>query len=372
MPAIEKIAEHTIYESPKSQDPPLNARFSGVVQLPSGELLAIYQLTEIVDKSVAHAYVSRSSDLGKTWQFQGPLYDEKDLALDCQYNETCKPAVLQDGSLIAFGYRWYRRDMNQPICNPKTGGFIQGDNIVLFSKDDGRTWTLPKIVDTKCPQVLETTVGCIQLKSGDIITSGFPFPLWDGSNPTGEVGVLLRSTDGGANWSSKERFYIDRLDGAAPFESRICEMPDGRVVSINWAYNMAENKHYANKVTVSHDDGHTWSDPIDTGHMAQASNIMWVEDDILMTIHAHRAGDIGLFVRLVDFSNDKWKMIEEQLIWGKAKSQDTSKNIAGQFADLKFGQPSLYRLTNGEILATVWCAEDGLCKIKTHRLRLNR
>jgi len=371
MPSIEKIAEHTIYESPKSQDPPLNARFPGVVQLPSGELLAIYELAKTVDKTVAHTFISRSSDLGKTWQFQGPLYDEKDLGLDCQYNETLKPTLLKDGSLAAFGYQFYRPDLSVPICNPETGGFLDGPNVILFSKDDGQTWTIPETIDRGCPEVLETTGGLVQLRSGDLIASGVAQRLWDGSNPTGEVGVLLRSKDAGKTWSNHERFYIDKVKSTIPFESRMAELRDGNIISINWSYSMTKNIHLPNHVTISHDDGHTWSDPIDTGHMGQASNVMWVEGDILMSIHAHRAGDVGLYVRLVDFSNDTWNVLEEQVIWGKARSQDTSKNIAGQFADLQFGQPSLLRLNNDDILATLWCLEEGLCKIKTHRLRLN-
>ena len=103
----------------------------------------------------------------------------------------------------------------------------------------------------------------------------------------------------------------------------------------------------------------------------QASNLMYLRDNQLLTIHAHRAGEIGLYVRLIDFKNDKWKMVEEMVIWGKAPAQDTSKGIIEQFASLKFGQPSLLRLENGEILATHWCLEDCLGKIKTHRLKLN-
>ena len=40
------------------------------------------------------------------------------------------------------------------------------------------------------------------------------------------------------------------------------------------------------------------------------------------------------------------------------------------FLSLKFGQPSLLPLGNGEILATHWIVEDCLGKIRTHRIRL--
>ena len=63
--------------------------------------------------------------------------------------------------------------------------------------------------------------------------------------------------------------------------------------------------------------------------------------------------------------------MNQEFIWGNAKSANSSGNIIEQFANLKFGQPSLLRLSNDEILATFWCIEDGIGKIKTIRLQLH-
>jgi sialidase-1 len=72
----------------------------------------------------------------------------------------------------------------------------------------------------------------------------------------------------------------------------------------------------------------------------------------------------------VDLSDDQWNCELEQVIWGNVKAQDTNADIMDQFSSLKFGQPSLLRLSNGEILAVHWCVEDCMYKIKTHRLLL--
>ena len=149
-------------------------------------------------------------------------------------------------------------------------------------------------------------------------------------------------------------------------------MQDGRLVAIVWAYNMQESKHYTNHVTVSHDNGYTWSEPINTGHMGQSSNLMWVKEEMLMTIHSHRAGkNVGLYVRLIDFTEDVWNMLDEKVIWGNVIAQDGHESIADQIAGLQFGQPSLLPLNNGEILAYHWGKENGQANIKAHRLKLN-
>ena len=40
--------------------------------------------------------------------------------------------------------------------------------------------------------------------------------------------------------------------------------------------------------TVSHDDGHTWSAPIDTGIQAESSNLLSLVGERLLSIHCHR------------------------------------------------------------------------------------
>ena len=371
MSMVKKIDEHIVYENPAPLLRSRQAKFPGLVQLASGELIALFEIGEAFDAANSQTFVSRSQDLGKTWQLQGELYDMSKLPPGINISETLKPTLLDDGTLIATGYRYHRPDPDTPIGNPETGGLLPGDNMVSFSKDDGETWSIPKVIDHGYPELIETSGPCVQTSSGDILSIGCPFKLWDGSNPTGQTGIVLRSMDKGKAWDGTERFFETPEGNISAWESRFCQMQPGRLVAIVWAFNISENKHLPNLVTVSHDDGHTWSAPIDTGHQGQASNLMWLGDNKLLTIHAHRTSDVGLYVRLIDFKNDKWKMLEETVIWGKAEAQDTSKGFIEQFGDLKFGQPSLLRLNNDEILATHWCVENCLYKIKTHRLKLN-
>ena len=91
---------------------------------------------------------------------------------------------------------------------------------------------------------------------------------------------------------------------------------------------------------------------------------------MLLTIHCHREGETGLYVRIVDFTDDRWRTVEESVIWGNAPSARIAR-YAEMGRNLRFGQPSLLPLDKGEILATHWAVEDGQGRIRTHRLRLN-
>jgi len=371
MTVIQKTDELVLYENPIPLLRSRQAKFPGLALLPSGEIIVLFEIGEAFDSADAKTHVSRSSDLGKTWQFQGELYDAALLPEHLNISEGLKPTLLDDGTLVAMGYRYHRPDAETPIGNPETGGLLGGDNVISFSQDDGKSWSVPEVIDRGCPELVETSGPCIQSQSGDLVAIGCPFKSWEGDNPSGQTGVLLRSRDRGKSWDGSGRFFETPQNTLTPWESRICEMPSGRLVTIAWTFNTLENKHLANHVTVSHDDGRSWSDPIDTLIMGQASNLMPLGGDFLLTIHAHRAGDVGLYVRLVDFKNDKWRVVEERVIWSGAESQDTSKDYISQFGDLKFGQPSLLHLHNGEILAVHWCVEGGQHIIKAHRLNVN-
>lgn len=371
MTKIQKTDECIVYKNPIPLLRSRQAKFPGVTLLPSGELIVLFAIGEAFDAADSKTYVSRSSDQGKSWQFQGALYNPELLPKDLNISEDLKPTLLDDGTLVAMGCRYHRPDADTPISNTETGGLLRGDNVISFSRDEGKTWSVPEVIDRGCSELVETSGPCIQTQSGHLIAIGCPFKNWDGSNPIGQTGVLLRSTDQGKSWDGSGRFFETPDNSLSPWESRICEMSPGRLVSIAWTFNIAANKHLANHVTVSHDDGYTWSSPIDTDIMGQASNLMPFGNNRLLTIHAHRAGDVGLYVRLVDFTNDQWQVIDETVIWGAAKAQDTSKGFIEQFGDLQFGQPSLLQLENGEVLATHWCVEGGQHIIKTHRLNIS-
>lgn len=371
MGRIEYLEEHVLYENPKPHVRSRQAFFPGVIQLPSSELLALLVIGEAFESANQTTYVSRSQDRGHTWRLQGPLYDK---SVDrFPTSDYLKPQVLQDGTLIALGYRLHRNDPESPIAIPETDGILPGDDIVSFSKDNGSTWTVPQVIPRSTPELLEIPSRCLQLRSGDIVATAGLFKMPDGTNPSGQCGVLLRSTDRGRTWDDKVHFLETPGRTVTAYESHICEMEAGRLVAICWAYDAGGRRSLPNQVTVSHDNGYTWSNPIDTGHTGQSSNLLFMGGQHLMSIHCHRGEDVGLYVRLVDFTGDRWRVIEEQVIWGASVGQQTRRGQ--KFYELakalRFGQASLLRLSNGEILATHWAVLEGQGKILSHRLRVN-
>jgi sialidase-1 len=368
---IESIAGHIIYENTRPHVHSRHGYFPGLTRLTSGELLCLFVMAEAFEAPNATTWITRSSDGGRTWSLQGPLYDKRSLGFES--SDALKATLLRDGTLIAMGYRFHRHDPEQAIGIEETGGILPGDDIIAESHDEGRTWTEPRIIPRSYPELLEISGPCVELPSGDLVAISAPYRMPDGSNPSGQVGILLRSSDRGRTWDDRTCFFRSAEGNLTPLESRLCRMEDGRLVAIVWAYDYTTDRHHTNHVVVSHDDGLTWSAPIDTGHMGQASSVLALEGDRLLSIHAHRAGaDPGLYVRLVDFAEDRWTMLEEAAIWGpRARPQSVAEQTMVQmFTSLRFGQPSLTRIGPDEYLAAHWSIEEGQGKIRAHRIRV--
>ena len=367
MTRIEYLAGHVVYDNPKPHVHSRHGYFPGLLQLPSGELLGLFMLAEAFEAPNGTTWITRSSDGGVTWKLQGPLYDKSKVGFET--TDTLKATLLRDGRLIALGYRFHRHDLEEGIAIPATGGIQPGDDLVTFSCDQGRSWENVRDIPRSYPELLEISGPCVELRSGELLASAALFKMPDGSSPNSQRGVLLRSRDQGRSWDDTQPFSPPG-NNFTPFESRLCQMPDDRLVILTWAFDCRTDTHLPNCVFVSHDEGRTWSQPIGTGHMGQASSLISLVGDLLLTIHAHRGENPGLVVRLIDFERDVWRPLAEETIYGGRTGPQTriGQDMAQMFHSLRFGQPSLLKLAAGEILATHWCVEDGQGKIRTHRL----
>ena len=361
--SVFKITDHHIvYENPEPTFTSRHAYFPGMVRLPSGELLAMFRIGQAFESPDNLTFIARSSDAGRTWTLQGRLHPRERRGL-----VTMKPTVLHDGSLIAVGYSFFQTESGRWI-NKQTGGLPEGTNLISTSRDEGRTWTRPRVWRHSSPEVLEVSGPCIALHSGDLLALGTPMPRYDGTTPSGHVGVALRSSNRGRTWRDDIIYYDNPPVG--PYEARVCQLEDGRIVAIIWALDTESGTCHNNQVIVSHDDGFSWSDPIDTGVSAQASNVMALDGDRLLSVHAHREAEpVGVFVRLVDFAGDRWNVLSEACVWGKASALKVS-GFQDMGGNLLFGQPSVIEVARDEYLAYHWSIEAGQGRIVAHRFRL--
>jgi sialidase-1 len=368
---IESLSQTVIFDNPTPLLRSRHGYFPGIARTPSGDLVAMMSVGEAFESNDHQVHVARSTDRGGSWTQEGPLHRKARRGLG-----SMKPTLLDDGTLIALGYAFYRENDAAPLVNAETGGLVGGDNLVSFSTDDGRSWSMPARMELSRPELLELAGPCIQLRSssgddgGDLLALVSPLTRWDGTKPSGNVGIVLRSKNRGLTWNDRSVYFSH--PSISPLEARLAQLEDGRILGIVWALDEKRGVALNNHIVVSRDDGKTWSEPADIGIAAQASNVLPLGGNRFLSVHAHRESEpIGVIVRLCELDgNDRWITLAEQNVWDRA----AAKRVTG-FGDmgtnLKFGQPALIALGDGEYLAYHWSIEAGQGRILGHRIRVN-
>jgi sialidase-1 len=359
---LKRLEEITLYQNPDPLLVSRQATFPGIVQLPSGELVMVFCIGQAFDAADTRAFVSRSGDNGKTWSSPVRLHPHETTP---EQSQSMKPLLLSDGSLLATGYAFVRPTPLSPVVDPATNELLKLVNLVSRSTDGGKTWTQPGYIDIEGAP-LELSGPCIQLQSGRIIGATTPFNL----SKSGHTGWIIASDDNGQSWRKLSEFYEAPAGNVSAWECRLAEIAPGRVAVIFWAYDNAAGRNLNNHLVISHDGGETFEPARDTGIAGQASNLLPLGDDKLLTIHAHREAPVGLVVRRVDISAGGFRVEEELDLFKDDAMASNSADIKKQFGSLKFGQPSLLRLQSGEILAACWAFENSQHVIKGYRLAL--
>lgn len=350
----------TIHANPEPLLLSRQAVFPGVVALPGGDLLAMFSIGQAFDAADMRAVTARSTDGGASWDAPRPLHSGTAL-----FSESFKPVVLPDGRILATGYVFERPDMTTPIVDPVTLDLLPLHNRVSVSSDGGESWSVPADFSVEGAP-LELSGPAIVLPSGRLLAAAAPFHL----RPEGQEGWIIASDDDGESWHKLSVFY--RSDGGhvAPWECRLCHLGEGRVAVIFWAFDLRTQTSLDNHIVLSGDGGESFAPAIPTGIMGQASNMLALGSDRVLSIHCHRAPPVSLMLRVLHLGQDAVRVEAEYPIFAAPDAGEASAGVVDQFANLRFGQPGLVRLDVHRVLATCWTVEKCQHVIKGYHLTL--
>ena len=351
-----------IYENPMPQLRAVNSAFPGVCVLPDGRLMALHQMGQAFESVDGTPYVSYSSDMGKTWTKPRQVFDKSGETVpltDCG-----KPTLLPDGRVMLFGYQFFRENPDLPLGNPETGGLLPSNVYYAISDDMGETWSEKTVIKTSWHGSTEASAPMYVLKDGTLATPITGFPRWDGSSAGRNCGRLLYSRDGGKTWADDVVCAEFPGDTVSCYEQRMAETEDGTLVVTLWCESFATGERLNNFVTVSTDGGRSFSAPQDTGVRGQATGIVSLGGNKVMTLHAVRRDTDrpGIYACVAEIVDGVFTPISTELVWEPSTPFVKSKFTAEIFAFLKFGQPGGILLPDGKVLMTYWVAEEGVYK----------
>ncbi|HHW31684.1 MAG TPA: exo-alpha-sialidase [Clostridiaceae bacterium] len=372
MSSINVIETGILFENKLPQLRSRHGYFPGIIKMNDGTLMAAYVVGEAFESVDLTTEISISRDEGRTWERIGKIYDKRKSSR--KTSDSLKLTQTKDGRLLAFGYEMDRSNPCLPIGNVETGGILDSNMVLFESTDMGKSWGDPVIIPNSfLGDPVEASAPLVELKNGHLVTPIANFKNWEGICKSGLHSRLLRSEDGGRTWDDSTVIMEFPGRNITIWEQRLCQTESGMLCVISWNEDLANGIQLPNHFALSYDNGKTFEKPQSTGIMGQASGLVHIEGEKILSLHCMRRGTDkpGIYAYIVDLSNGTWDIIDEKVVWEPKTLLQANKKMMDVFAFLKFGQPSAIRLNQGgDFLMVNWIIEEGQGKIIWTRLNI--
>lgn len=233
----------------------------------NGDLLVTTAWGATHHHNIGKIVQTRSTDGGKTWQYEGVVYDHgKTIAGGSCYNPDY--GLAPDGSIILMVQTSNIKALGK-------GGEKAGFNgyVFLISKDHGKTFEYKGFVDPDEPRNVEAITTPLIVRNGTMYFVSFSY----------SAGTLLyTSMDNGETWQKRSAPF-PRHDLYSGIYPTLTFLPDGNlyVMCMTYSPGLVEERNYT---TISRDDGITWEKPcFAEGISVRHPVLNWMGD--VMVVH---------------------------------------------------------------------------------------
>lgn len=286
----------------------------------------------------------RSFDDGETWTYARTILDGPIDDRDAGILETAKGTLL----VTTFTSLAYEPGLHKAEANAEQGKptmppeqlarwqavhrrLPEGEHKkhlgcwMLRSEDGGLNWSPAYRVPLNSPH------GPINLADGRLFYAGVA--LWEDGR---KVGTSF-SADDGKTWSPLAELPVRDGDDASNYhELHAVEAADGRLIVQIRNHNTANKGETLQAHTL--DGGRTWAAPYAIDVWGLPSHLLRLSDDRLLMTYGHRRAPLGNQARISSDNGQTWS--EAMIIYGDATSGD-------------LGYPSTVEISPGK-LVTVW------------------
>jgi hypothetical protein len=357
---INNIETGLVYRNPFPECRSIHAWHPTLAIVEGGQLLVGFDLGEAIASRDYRTHMSRSADGGRTWSPPESMFADQDDRLQRQFVRIKR---LRDGSLVATGARICPGHEDEESWNHETFGQRPTELIMLRSHDEGRTWEGPVVVQPPLEGPFEICHTVVELDDGRWLWPVSITRGWDGSAPDGVKAIALVSHDAGRTWPEFLTLLDSYAQGVMHLECSLAQLPDGRLLSVSWAYDVASGTSGPLPYTLS-SDGQSFFPPRPTGILSETSKLLSLGDDRVLCVY-RRTDKPGLWGNLVRIEGDAWVHEEEALLWeGVATKMFGERSAGEELAALALGFPQPHRLPDGDVIVLFWCREGCIHNIR--------
>jgi hypothetical protein len=352
------------------------ATFPAVTPLDDGSLIATYSIGSGKDTEDLDLELRRSADGGRTWS--APVRPFETSFKGRRGSLKAGPITSLGGRQLIIAALWIDRQAfpGAPLFNPDTEGCLPMAILVADSADAGTTWSPWRQVampDDLGPPSLTTSL--LRLRSGRLALSvESNKPYLDRSKWFQRVAYAW-SSDAGHTWTEPRTVCADPTGRIANWDQRTGVTPEGDLVAFTWTYDFEAVAYRDITRRISHDEGHTWSEPEDLGFADQASHPAVMPDGRVVLAWVDRFGSRSIRARLSAGPNAPFKPETEVTIYQHPGIGGTSRQTTGDMlVDMglwTFGLPYAEALPDGSVLVVYYAGQAGSMGVHWARLTVD-
>jgi len=362
--SIQILDEGVVYANPEPLLRSRQAFHPSLANLGNGEILCGFEMGEAVESQDYRAHRCRSRDNGKTWVFEGALFENVPGVTSATRISRTR------AGLVGFGARYYRLNPGQGLLNRENLGMTRMELVLTRSADNGKSWGAPSVlVPPLVGPAFEMCHAVVELPGGRWLAPTATWRGWNGDLPNGNKAIVLISDDQGRSWPEYGISFASNNSSDIFWEQSVHLWRDA-LLSVCWHFDSASQRHLPNKFAVSRDGGKTFSNPAEIGIHGQTCKALVLNDDYILLAY-RRVDKPGLWLSLFTFNGKAWNLLSEKPLWGhhRADSGMTGKeNNADALSGLCFGFPQMTRLDDKTILLVFWRLEKWSSDIRYFRI----
>ncbi|WP_414660629.1 sialidase family protein [Horticoccus sp. 23ND18S-11] len=323
-----------------------------LITLQNGDLLMMTREATEHYSNDGDVVMVRSKDGGRTWGDRQVIAGLKDV----DEREGCG-VQLPDGTILvgifynnlynpdgSYNFNWRQ---NLPVLQKADQGLRYLGSYTIVSRDNGRTWSAPRFIDTKAMpfhDVEGPTDAPIVMPDGTILMG----VIGSGTeaDPANSSAIMLRSTDQGQTWTYLSTIAADpggKLGGFV--EPGIVRTKTGRIVAA------LRNHGPDNAIWVTHSDdaGKTWVQVRKTEMIGHPVDLIQLKDGRLLASYGIRTPHTRPTGVRACFSRDN----------GETWDLATEVQLRNDFGNWDVGYPESLELADGRVLTVYYYNQFG-------------
>lgn len=376
MTAPRIVHDGILYRNPAPGHVAICAFYPSLVSIGINDILCVYRRGQAIYSNDGQIAKLRSADGGATWKSDGVLWNRHDEKCGEKFSYMA-PFIsrLSDGTLAIIVKRSLAEVIDVEMFNPVTGGNKPSELVLTTSRDGGRTWSPPRVLDLPDGDVLSSHTSVIDLDDGRWMMCFEKWKRWDDTRPLHIHGFAMFSKDQGATWGGRLDFPsasdAERMFSHSQYRKR----RDGGIWALQWTQSIGGNENHDLHLVTADKSGKTWSSPVPTGLRGQTSCIADLGEGRAVATYVAREGmRPGVMVVASDDDGRTWDVEHQTMVWDAVGQEFLGvvhkPSYPSSHDNIAFGKPDLIMLPDGDVIASWWCTQACVTHIRYARLSL--